>query len=383
MTIFQAGRSRSRFSARLGQGEAARDGIAKGVQAEGLQRHPEFESAEAAGELDAVVAEIHFLMEAVDVAEILGRDAERVFEQPLVAQQHATGLEGLEQPFVRIERERIDELNTLKRPAALVAEHRSSAIRAIGVEPEPLAAAEGGELRQRIDGAGVGGAGVGNDAEGAAALCAVGGDFPFQRVKRQPEILVRGDFTDLCGREAENTERAVDRHMRLIGIVNDGIGDLIAETSVARGGERGEVGDGATADKQAAGGLRQTAELAQPIHGDQLDLSRARTGEPVAGENIEAARKRISHDGHKVAGTGHEREEARVIAVQHGSEDDLVELAHQGAGIAGLNGNGLAESRLEGGPAAHASGGLSGEGGKVLDEGVDDLVAERAHFFAL
>ena len=59
----------------LGQGETSGNGLAKGFEAEGAEREPEFEGAEAAGELDAVVTGMDFFGAFMDVAEIFRHDA--------------------------------------------------------------------------------------------------------------------------------------------------------------------------------------------------------------------------------------------------------------------------------------------------------------------
>ena len=134
----------------LGVGDPPLDGLPERGQAEHLERHPELERAKAARQLNAEVGEVHLpflVLRPVDVAQVVGPRAEDLRQEPPVAHEHASDLEGLEEPLVRIERERVRALDPRQREPAPVAEESAAAVGGVGMEPEPLGRAELRELR--------------------------------------------------------------------------------------------------------------------------------------------------------------------------------------------------------------------------------------------
>jgi len=170
----------------LRQFEAARHGRAEGVDAVMLQAHPELQRAEGARQFEPAVAEVDLGVEPVDIVHVGGNDAEDVDQPVLLAHQQAAEVEGLEEPLVRIERERIAQLEPGQRGAALRAEDRGSAEGGVGVEPEAVPAAERRERAEIVHRARAGGPGVGDDAEGGR----VGGQGGLQRADLQPAQVI-------------------------------------------------------------------------------------------------------------------------------------------------------------------------------------------------
>ena len=95
----------------------------------------------------------------------VGPDAEGVLERVLVLHQQAAGLVGLEQPFVRIQPDRIGALDPAQEPLAPLGHHRETAIGGIDMQPEAFRRAEVGQLLQPVDGARACRAGVGGDRD--------------------------------------------------------------------------------------------------------------------------------------------------------------------------------------------------------------------------
>src|SRR5690606_8169500 len=81
----------------------------------------------------------------------------------------------------------------------------------------------------------------------------------------------------------------------------------------ARGGERGEVGEGATAGDAAAELRAQTDRFAHPVYGLFLELGGDRAAEPGAGEEVGRRCEEGPEGADEAAGTGYVREEARVV----------------------------------------------------------------------
>ena len=70
---------------------------------------------------------------------------------------------------MRVERDRVCVSDSGQRLAPALGEHRKPAVRSVHVEPEPVLVAEGTQLAERVDGAGVRGAGVRHDGERSAS----------------------------------------------------------------------------------------------------------------------------------------------------------------------------------------------------------------------
>ena len=145
-----------------------------------------------------------------------------------------------------------------------------------------------GESWKRVDGPGVGCAGVGHDAERHPTSTAVRRHSALECRQVETEEAVARDPVELIVPEAEHTQPPVDARVGLIGTVDHCIAGHISKLDVPGDGQGCDVGHGATADKQPARRVGQATCLPQPVDGDQLDLSRAGGFQPGAREHIEA-----------------------------------------------------------------------------------------------
>src|SRR5436190_810007 len=82
---------------------------------------------------------------------------------------NAAAFERLVEPLVRIERDRVRELDAGQLRLAAIREHGETAIRGIGVQPDASLAAERREVGQAVDRARVRRAGVRDERERASA----------------------------------------------------------------------------------------------------------------------------------------------------------------------------------------------------------------------
>ena len=124
------------------------------------------------------------------------------------------------------------------------------------MQPQPLVAAHVGQRRERIDGAGVGRAGVGDDRPRQPAGGAVLGDGAAQAVRRQAEVVVGRHGPDLVRAQADDLGRPIDRPVPLLGDVEDGPAAVLEGEPFAGHDQGGQVGLGAAAgqDAGASGG---------------------------------------------------------------------------------------------------------------------------------
>src|SRR5262245_46698959 len=126
----------------LGHLESAIDRFAEGGCAEGFERKPELQRPEAARQLHTVVVIIDlFLFGAFGVFQDLGHRVKSIFEQPRVARENAADLERLEEPFVRIERERIGALDPGEKLSTPFAQTGGRTVSPVNVQPKILAIA--------------------------------------------------------------------------------------------------------------------------------------------------------------------------------------------------------------------------------------------------
>jgi hypothetical protein len=125
----------------------------------------------------------------MSVFEIFGQDLESIPQQIGITNQNATGFERLEQPFVRIERERIGEMNAPEEVAATLAQDRSRPVCAIHVKPHFVFPRERRDFWERIDRARVRGPGAGNDASRTPAGGAVLRNGSREILGSQSEII--------------------------------------------------------------------------------------------------------------------------------------------------------------------------------------------------
>src|SRR5687768_850910 len=119
----------------LGQCDPMIDGSTESAESEIPDRHPELERAEASCKLDAVVAEVHLLVAAVGILQVIGNDPERVAQQSAIAQQKAAGFDRLKEPLVRIERDRVRQAKTIEKIFPTIDKRCRSSIGSIDMQP--------------------------------------------------------------------------------------------------------------------------------------------------------------------------------------------------------------------------------------------------------
>ena len=307
------------------------------------------------------------------------RGGEDRLQQGDVADQHAAGLQRLEQPLVGVEGERVGPLDPGQEPAAGGREDGRGAEGAVDVEPQPLGPAQGGQVGQRVDAAGAGRARGGDHAERPPAGGPVGRDRRGHLGRAQPELVVASEQAHLGGLEAEQPGGPADPGVDLVGGVQDRALEPVRQHRPTGRDQAVQVGRGAAVDEQPAGLLGQAEQLPQPAQGGQLGRGRPRGGLPGPGEHPEAGGEGVGQHAHVVAGDGHVGEEARVVD-PHGRPEDVGDgLAQDRLGVGAGPGHRLVQQPgqlLGPGPARRRPLPQPGQG--VHDQ-VDHLVAEPPH----
>ena len=143
--------------------------------------------------------------------------------------------------------------------------------------------------------------------------------------------------------------------------------------------ERRQVRHRPAADEQAASRAWKAANLPQPVDDHHFHLRWAGASEPRSDKGVEARRQRIRHGAGKIAWTRHEGEEARVVNMKHVRKDVAFDLPQDRLGIGRLLGQRLPQPRLQLAACALPGDRNLRKPGEVLDDEIDDAVAERPH----
>ena len=112
---------------------------------------PDLQRVARPRQLHPEVGEVDLLLVRDRVEQVLGRDLERAPQQGAVADEKAAALVRLVEPLVRIDRDRVRQLDPGERLASALGQRREATVRSIDVQPGTGGAADLGDLRQRID----------------------------------------------------------------------------------------------------------------------------------------------------------------------------------------------------------------------------------------
>jgi hypothetical protein len=196
-----------------------------------------------------------------------------------VADQQATDVVGLEEPFVRVYGDRIGAVEVRDAIGVAHGESRRAAVGRVHVEPQSLRFGHVRQLADGVHGTGVGGSGNRRDRERPEARGAIACYGRRDRRAKKPEPLVRRDHDERLGREPELVQRPRDREMGLIrGVDAHAFEHRPAraarpqeppESDVARQGHAHEVGHHAA--EVSSPTRRRTRRVAQPSDDLLLD----------------------------------------------------------------------------------------------------------------
>src|SRR4051794_21084808 len=128
-----AGRPQQLFRP-LGGADAVLDAAADRRESVDLQRHPHLERAEAARELYATVEEVDLTAATEDIGQVLRMKRERCGERARVAYEENAALVRLEEPLVRIDRDRVRALDACEQRPSRIADHRRPAVGGVDVQ---------------------------------------------------------------------------------------------------------------------------------------------------------------------------------------------------------------------------------------------------------
>ena len=212
-------------------------------------------------------------------------------------------------------------------------EHAERAVGAVDVEPELLRGRDIGERVERVDRAGVDGAGRADEQRRQGAARAIGGDRRAQRGRVEPASLERhlAHRTTAEAKQLQGAPHAAVGLGRHVGDELRGAGEAVTADVMAGRRQRATAsarqaddrrGGPAAGEQAGARRVREAHELGQPAHHRTLEVDVG----VIAGDNarVHRGRRQRSHD----AGGGRRRvdpaEEGRV-AVAHGVRQDIAQ----------------------------------------------------------
>ena len=328
--------------------EAAVDRDAERRQTEILDRQPDLDRVRCPRELHPVVGEVHLSRHrALRVSQVVRMDLERVEELPSLADEETAAFEGLVEPLVRIERDRVGELDARESGAAALGDRGEPAIRAVDVEPRATLAADRGDLGQRIDGTGAGGSGGRGDEEWFAAGARVRVHRGAQCFGTKPVAIVDRQHAYLVRPESQDARGAREGRVCLVRAVDNEPIRHRADERLARARERCHVRRGAAAGEHSARVGRITDPVFEPVEDDQLELARAGRQSPRADVDVESARDQIAERGWPGPAARDVREVARVLVARHERKDVCLETCEELIERTRLLGSPLVQTRRQ------------------------------------
>ena len=171
------------------------------------ERQPHLQRAEAPRILRAVVEVVHDLIVEVVVGRVIREGAAQLVG---IAHEHAAGFERRVEPLVGIDRDRIGVAQRAQARRRSRRLRRQRTVGAVHVKPQLVLAADGGDLRERIDGARADRAGGADDEKRLMAEPEILLDPAAQGGRVHPLLVVGGDPADGVGAEAEQVGGLLD-----------------------------------------------------------------------------------------------------------------------------------------------------------------------------
>ncbi len=293
-----------------------------------------------------------------------------------VADQQAADVVRLEEPLVRVERDRIGAIEVGHARGVAGRQSGGTSVRGVDVEPQVLGRGHVGQLADDVDRAGVGRPGHAGDRERDEARRPVGGDGGGDRRAAQPEPIVRREHDQRLGREAQQIEGASDGEMRLVGGVHPNAvegrptgrpagAEQPAEVDVAGQGHAHEVGHHPARGQQPECVRTVPDEVGQPAHDLLLDERGERPGVPHVDALVGHLGEQLTHHRDGQRRRREVAELARVLRVHLAARQPVAELVQHAGDRAG----GAGRRRR---PAARAE-------ERGADRGVRGRIAHRAH----
>jgi hypothetical protein len=251
------------------------------------------------------------------------------------------------EPFVGVEDERIGEFRAIENVSEFRDDGGGTGVGGVDVEPESALAGAFGDAAYRIDAGGGSGANRGDDAEGQMAGFEVTADGVFEIADAHAELRVGGDFAYILLAETQRDGGLLDGGMGVLGLIkHEGFlgtagGAYFGGGEFTRGGEGMQAGGGGGIEDDSEVVIGKTDPLTKPVEDDYFEFRDGRGGFPKDAVGVERGGEELGKDSRSGRRGGEVSEEAGVIPVGDGGEDNIFEVGEgqiEGFGLLGPGG---------------------------------------------
>ncbi len=218
----------------------------------------------------------------------------------------------------------------------------------------------------------------------------IGADGLFESVGAEGEALVVGDVADVVAAVAGEqrglihgavaVRRGVDHKGLRLGLQSAAVqAEIGGALAGAEQGDQGTGGSGVLDHAAPLGG--EAGHAAHPIGDHFFDFGERGTGLPGEAEDAEAGGEIVAEDAGEFAVGREVAEEIGMLPVGEAGHDDAVEIGEDGVEGFGRLGRVGGERGFDIAGRGARHDGAFGDGGAVVGDAVDDLVAEAAKLF--
>ncbi len=353
------------------------------------QHEPQLQRAEPAAQRDTPVTQVLDLAihRRLQVAGVGAHDPDQVLR---VAHVVDRAIEGHAQPFVRVDHQRIGQLDAVPHPAAFRQDHRRAGHGRVHVQPQAMGLGDLADRPQRVEGRGGGSAGGRDHGAGLVAGGQVLLDRRLQCFRAQGMAFVGRDQADVVAAETGQQCGLVHRAVGMGADIDDqrpGLGlqaaayQCVVAGAFPRADQRHQCAGGCGVLDHPAPLARQAQQLTQPVEGDFLQLAQGRAGLPRQAQHAQASAEEVTEDRRQGAVGGEIAVEVRMLPMGQAGHDQLVDIVEdRGERLAlagGLSGQGGLE--IAGFDLGHDR--ALTDGLAVVGDQVDQLVAVLAELF--
>ena len=291
-----------------------------------LDRHPDLECTELAGQLQSevagpVIAGSHAAA-IVFALQVFRNQGKRVTVGGRIADDHATGFKRDVHPLVQIKCDRVGTFDSGKLIAHIVRQHGHRADGAVDMKPQAFLRAKIGDGIHVVDGASINCPGGSNDAEGNHASLTVLRNLVFQRVQIDGVVVLDGNFAQPVGTQPQGFDRFLVAAVNFCrGINGEWAGrcehtltpDVVTAIGIPGNSKRGEICHRSAAGQDSAGALRKPHHIVDPA--DHLLFNPGCNVIDSPDVGIQHGCQKISHRPHHCAAAHVPGPETRMVGM--------------------------------------------------------------------
>src|SRR5471032_1488141 len=314
----------------LRHADVAAHHLCQAFAAEPAQDEPELQGAEAPTERHAVIHQVDGAGVLLS-PQIFGDQGEGAAQHIGAGGVKNAAIHGCGKPLVWVGDEAVGAVAAFKRPAELGRQGGGTGVGGVYVQPDVVLTAEVRDGGNGIDAGGGSGPDSGGDAAGAAARGKVALDQFAQGFGAHAELVIHGDLAHVILADADGDGAFFNRRVRLFGSVDHQSGEVAAGAGFGVGefagggdGVHAAGGSGVVDHAEPVGG--KAAPFAEPAEHYLLQFGDGRGGLPQHAVAVEGGGEEFAQDAFAGGGVGEVGQEAGVVPVRHGGDDEAPEI---------------------------------------------------------